>query len=255
MQTRRIFLDTETTGLEPRLGHRVIEIACVEMKSRRLTGRHLHHYLNPDREVDAGAQAIHGIDNSFLEDKPRFKDIAREFMAFIADAELVIHNAPFDIGFLDMELARLDLPATQEICARVCDTLKMARERRPGKRNSLDALCEHYQIDNAHRTLHGALLDAELLADVYLAMTRGQESLMMDMSAPLPKSASHTSQSEGAARTRPPLRVLRASAEERAAHAAALEHIRQESGGLCLFQQESRVEDDGNADDAGRDSS
>ncbi|MDR0735971.1 MAG: DNA polymerase III subunit epsilon, partial [Zoogloeaceae bacterium] len=144
---RQIFLDTETTGLGPRLGHRVIEIACLEMQDRRLTGRHLHHYLNPDREIDPGAQAVHGLARSFLEDKPRFQEIAREFMAFIADAELVIHNAPFDIGFLDMELSRHGLPATQEICAKVCDTLKMARERHPGERNNLDALCARYGID------------------------------------------------------------------------------------------------------------
>ncbi|MDR1350757.1 MAG: DNA polymerase III subunit epsilon [Zoogloeaceae bacterium] len=238
---RQIFLDTETTGLEPRQGHRVIEIAGVEMKNRRLTGHHLHHYLNPDREIDAGAQAIHGIDSGFLEDKPRFAQIAREFMDFIAGAELVIHNAPFDIGFLDMELARLDLPATREICANVRDTLKMARELHPGKRNNLDALCERYQINNAHRTLHGALLDAELLADVYLAMTRGQESLMMEMSAPPSKSASGAVQPEDAARTRPPLPVRRANAEERKAHAAVLEHIQQESGGVCLFRQEPEI--------------
>ncbi|MDR3158243.1 MAG: DNA polymerase III subunit epsilon [Zoogloeaceae bacterium] len=233
---RQIFLDTETTGLEPRLGHRVIEIAGVEMKNRRLTGRHLHHYLNPDREIDAGAQAVHGIDRSFLEDKPRFAQIAREFMDFVIGAELVIHNAPFDIGFLDMELARLDLPATQNICASVRDTLKMARELHPGKRNNLDALCERYQISNAHRTLHGALLDAELLADVYLAMTRGQESLAMDMSTRLSKTAADREQTEGAAR--PPLLVRRASAEELREHARVLEHIRQESGGICLFCQE-----------------
>jgi DNA polymerase-3 subunit epsilon len=232
---RQIFLDTETTGLEPRLGHRVIEIACVEMKHRRLTGRHLHHYLNPDRAIDVGAMNIHGISNDFLEDKPRFAQIAREFMDFIAGAELIIHNAPFDIGFLDMELARLDLPATQEICASVRDTLKMARELHPGKRNNLDALCERYQISNAHRTLHGALLDAELLADVYLAMTRGQESLMMDMSAPPPKARHGAGQTS--ARQRPSLLVCRASAEERKAHAAVLEHIRQESGGICFFQE------------------
>jgi DNA polymerase-3 subunit epsilon len=169
---RQIFLDTETTGLGPHRGHRVIEIACVEMQNRRLTGRHLHHYLNPDRDIDPGAQAVHGIDCDFLEDKPRFQEIAQEFMAFIAGAELVIHNAPFDIGFLDMELARLELPATQTLCAGVRDTLKMARKLHPGKRNNLDALCERYQVGNAHRTLHGALLDAKLLANVYLAMTR-----------------------------------------------------------------------------------
>jgi DNA polymerase-3 subunit epsilon len=239
MQTRRIFLDTETTGLEPHLGHRIIEIAGVEMKNRRLTGRHLHHYLNPDRDIDAGAQAVHGIDRGFLEDKPRFAQIAREFMAFIAGAELVIHNAPFDIGFLDMELARLDLPPTQTLCAGVLDTLKMARELHPGKRNNLDALCERYQISNAHRTLHGALLDAELLADVYLAMTRGQETLEMDMSTLPSNTASEKEQTEGAAR--PPLLVRRASAEECREHAQVLEQIRKESGGICLFGQGSGI--------------
>ncbi|GHT95402.1 hypothetical protein FACS1894116_10860 [Betaproteobacteria bacterium] len=168
---RQIILDTETTGLNPRRGHRLIEVAGVEMENRRLTGRHLHFYCNPEREVDAGAMSVHGVTNEFLEDKPKFAQIAKELVDFIADAELIIHNAPFDLGFLDMEFARLDLPPTQKICANVLDTLSMARELHPGKHNNLDALCERYQISNAHRTLHGALLDAELLAEVYLAMT------------------------------------------------------------------------------------
>ncbi|MDR2365977.1 MAG: DNA polymerase III subunit epsilon [Zoogloeaceae bacterium] len=247
---RQIFLDTETTGLEPHLGHRIIEIACVEMKNRCLTGRHLHHYLNPDREISVGALEIHGISNEFLEDKPRFAQIAGEFMEFIAGAELIIHNAPFDIGFLDMELARLDLPATQKVCASVRDTLKMARELHPGKRNNLDALCERYQISNAHRTLHGALLDAELLADVYLAMTRGQESLVMDMTTPLSKAMAEARQTGGAAGARPPLIVRRADAEERKAHAAVLAHIREESGGVCLFLDAEAAPEAEHADQA-----
>ena len=168
---RQIILDTETTGLMPTRGHRIIEIAGMEMENRRPTGRHLHFYCNPEREIDVGAMVVHGITSEFLEDKPKFAQIAREFMAFIADAELVIHNAPFDVGFLAMEFARLNLPPTREICANVLDTLKMARQLHPDKRNNLDALCERYQIDNTRRALHGALLDVELLADVYLAMT------------------------------------------------------------------------------------
>jgi DNA polymerase-3 subunit epsilon len=234
---RQIILDTETTGLEPRLGHRIIEVAGVEMKNRRLTGRRLHYYVNPERSIDAGAMAVHGITNEFLEDKPKFAQIAKEFMEFITGAELVIHNASFDIGFLDMEFSRLDLPPTQKICTHVRDTLKMARELHPGKRNNLDALCERYQISNAHRTLHGALLDAELLADVYLAMTRGQESLVMDLS-PSPKVRADGGTAKSA-KTRPALRVCRASDEEVAAHLRTLEHIQKESKGKCLWLDEA----------------
>ncbi|MDR1888137.1 MAG: DNA polymerase III subunit epsilon [Zoogloeaceae bacterium] len=237
---RQIILDTETTGLEPRLGHRIIEVAGVEMKNRRLTGRHLHHYINPEREIDAGAMAVHGITNEFLEDKPKFAQIAREFMEFIAGAELVIHNAPFDIGFLDMEFSRLDLPPMREICASVRDTLKMARELHPGKRNNLDTLCERYQISNAHRTLHGALLDAELLADVYLAMTRGQESLVMDLSPPSLKTHADNNTRKND-KTRPPLLVRRANDEEAALHQQVLEHIQKESNGQCLWLGRDQV--------------
>lgn len=229
---RQIFLDTETTGLEHRLGHRIIEIACVEMNNRRLTNRHFHRYVNPERDIDEGAQAVHGISREFLADKPRFGEIAGEFLDFVRGAELVIHNAPFDIGFLDAELALLDMAPIETVCRGVCDTLRMAKELYPGKRNNLDALCDRYGVDNSHRTLHGALLDAEILAEVYVAMTRGQESLIMDLGDG-PDAAS----GPGAAavvRARP-LRVLRASDEELAAHAAQLAAIDKESKGKCLW--------------------
>jgi DNA polymerase-3 subunit epsilon len=232
---RQIVLDTETTGLDPRQGHRIIEVACVELENRRLTGRHLHRYVNPEREVEAGARAVHGIDDDFLADKPKFIDIAEELRAFIADCELIIHNAPFDLGFLDMEFARLDLSRTLELCAGVQDTLKMARERHPGKRNNLDALCERYQIDNTRRTLHGALLDAELLAEVYLAMTRGQESLSIEAPAIPTSAAFDPATGLTDTGTRPPLVVRRASAAEQAMHRQVLENIQKESKGACLW--------------------
>jgi len=176
MGARRIVLDTETTGLEPSLGHRVIEVACVELFGRRPTGRNFHRYLNPDRAIDIGAIQVHGLTNDFLADKPRFADVADEFLEFVEGAELLIHNASFDVGFLDAELTLAGKPGIRTIC-RVTDTLVLARELNPGKRNSLDALCERYQVDNSGRSLHGALLDAQLLADVWLAMTRGQDAL------------------------------------------------------------------------------
>lgn len=178
---RQIFLDTETTGLEHKFGHRIIEIACVEMRNRRLTNRHFHRYLNPDRDIDAGALSVHGISREFLLDKPRFADVAVEFLDFVRGGELVIHNAAFDVGFLNAELALLDMAPVDTVCQGVCDTLRMAKDLHPGKKNNLNALCERYGVDNSHRTLHGALLDAEILAEVYLAMTRGQESLIMDL--------------------------------------------------------------------------
>ncbi|MFQ6334223.1 DNA polymerase III subunit epsilon [Methylophilus sp. 3sh_L] len=181
---RQIFLDTETTGLYPDQGHRIIEIAAVEMLNRRPTQRHFHLYINPEREIDAGAQEVHGISLEFLQDKPLFAQIAQDFIEFIRGAELIIHNAPFDVGFLNMELSRLGMDPLASFISGVIDTLKMAKEMRPGQRNNLDALCRHYGIDNSQRTLHGALLDAELLADVYIAMTRGQESLLMELSTP-----------------------------------------------------------------------
>lgn len=228
---RQIMLDTETTGLEFRLGDRVIEIGCVEMIGRKLTGRRFHRYLNPEREVEAGALAVHGLTDEFLQDKPKFRDVVDEFLAFIRDGELVIHNAPFDVGFLDNELSLVGRPALHDLAAGVVDTLKMAKELHPGRRNSLDALCERYQVNHTQRTLHGALLDAELLSEVYLAMTRGQESLMIDLDQ-----LDAMDEAELAAATHPPLHVLMASAEELAAHERVLEEIDRESKGRCVWR-------------------
>jgi DNA polymerase-3 subunit epsilon len=178
---RQIVLDTETTGLNPRTGDRVIEIGCVEILNRKLTGNNLHFYVNPERDSDEAALAVHGLTTEFLSDKPKFHEIAEELREFVKDAELIIHNAPFDLGFLNHEFERLGLPPFVDHCGGVIDTLVHAKELHPGKRNSLDALCDRYGISNAHRKLHGALLDSELLADVYLAMTRGQNMLSMDV--------------------------------------------------------------------------
>lgn len=229
---RQIVLDTETTGLDPRQGHRIIEIACLELVNRRLTGRHLHKYVNPEREIDAGAAAVHGITLDFLADKPRFADVAEEFLEFITGAELVIHNAPFDVGFLNAELDLLGRVPVETVCAGVRDTLRMAKELHPGKRNSLDALCERYAIDNSERTLHGALLDTELLAEVYLAMTRGQDSLIVDSGDPAEGRGGGA-----AARLRPraPLLVRQADDAELADHARVLATIDKETKGQCLW--------------------
>ena len=228
---RHIVLDTETTGLEWQQGHRVIEIGCVEIVGRRLTGRRFHRYLNPGREIDSGAQAVHGITAEFLADKPRFAEIAGELIDVIRDAELIIHNAAFDIGFLDNEFGLLGLSSIGELCGSVVDTLKLAKELNPGKRASLDVLCDRYAVDNSGRTLHGALLDAELLAEVYLAMTRGQESLVMDLDTP--RDADSIG---GVAGEHLPLRVLRATDEELAAHEALLDDIVDESKGRCIWR-------------------
>lgn len=178
---RQIILDTETTGLNPKSGDRIIEIGCVEMVNRRLTGNNFHYYINPERDSDPGALAVHGLTTEFLSDKPKFADIADTLCEFVQDAEIIIHNAPFDIGFLDAEFERVGKSGFAAYVRRVVDTLVQAKELFPGKRNSLDALCDRYGVSNAHRTVHGALLDAELLAEVYLAMTRGQDSLSMDL--------------------------------------------------------------------------
>lgn len=238
---RYVVLDTETTGLEPREGHRVIEIGCVELIGRRLTGRHFHVYLNPDREVDEGAIAVHGITNEFLADKPRFRDVVEEFFAFIKGAELIIHNAAFDIGFINHEFALLgDRPALGEVqdhCT-VLDTLLMARERHPGQRNSLDALCKRYGVDNSGRDLHGALLDAEILADVYLAMTGGQTSLSLAGQGGEDGSpGAQVSEIRRLAADRPRTPVIRASAEELERHAARLAAVAKACGGQPLWQQ------------------
>lgn len=178
---RQIVLDTETTGLEASLGHRIIEIGCIELVNRRVTGNHWHHYINPQREIDSGAFEVHGISNEFLQDKPSFAELAEDFLDYVDGAELVIHNAPFDVGFLNRELEMLEPPGkTIEAVCSILDTLLLARRKHPGQKNNLDALCKRYAIDNSHRSLHGALLDARILADVYLTMTGGQTSLGLD---------------------------------------------------------------------------
>ena len=225
---KQIFLDTETTGLESKLGHRIIEIAAVEMLNRRLTGRRLHYYLNPEREVDAGALQVHGLTNEFLQDKQKFFDISNELLEFVGDAELIMHNAPFDVGFLNNELGLVKLQSLENYCHSITDTLKIAKELHPGKRNNLDALCERYQINNSKRILHGALLDAELLAEVYLAMTRGQESLAMEISSPQPNVNIKQHDME--------LISYLANAEELELHTQQLEAIDRESKGACLWK-------------------
>ncbi|MEJ2309532.1 MAG: DNA polymerase III subunit epsilon [Gammaproteobacteria bacterium] len=225
---RQIVLDTETTGLEPEQDHRIIEIGCVEMVDRRLTGNNFHVYLQPDRVIDAGAIEVHGITNEFLEDKPRFPDIVDDFLDYITGAELVIHNAPFDVGFLDHELTRMQTgrPVIADLCG-VLDTLVLARRKHPGKRNSLDALCDRYTVDNSRRDKHGALLDAEILAEVYLAMTGGQTSLSLGSDT--------TRDTRGVARTAVDaglaLPVVAAADDELAAHEACLERL----GERCIW--------------------
>jgi DNA polymerase-3 subunit epsilon len=219
---RQIVLDTETTGLEPSQGHRVIEIGCLEILNRRVSGNTYHVYLNPERDIDAGAVQVHGLTREFLADKPRFGDVAEEFLAFVRDAELVIHNAPFDVGFLNAELERLTQGPITRYCG-VTDTLKLAKQLHPGQKNNLDALCKRYAVDNSGRSFHGALLDAQLLAEVYLAMTRGQESLGIEV-APPPRGAGL------AAARRGPLRVIRADETETAAHGAYLAGLAKECG-------------------------
>ena len=224
---RQIFLDTETTGLYHAQGHRVIEVAAVEVVNRRLTKHHFHYYLNPDREIDQGAQEVHGISLEFLQDKPRFADIAKELIAFVADAELIMHNAPFDVGFLNAELGLIEQKPIETIAAKITDTLKIAKEMRPGQRNSLDALCRHFGIDNSRRTLHGALLDAELLADVYMAMTRGQDSLMMELDKP------HQKNQEATLQNTQPLVIKLANQTEISAHEDYLASLAK--SGACLW--------------------
>src|SRR5436190_16797715 len=216
---RRVVLDTETTGLEIAEGHRIIELACLELTGRRATGRQFHRFVNPERAIDLAASQVHGLTAEDLSDKPRFADIADEFLAFVEGAELLIHNAQFDMAFLDAELERAGRPPLTAICT-VRDTLELAREMHPGRKNSLDALCERYAVDNSRRTLHGALLDAQLLADVWLAMTRGQESLDILLAAAPPVAAlAHQAPAMAL------LHVIRASAEELAAHASMCERI------------------------------
>ncbi|SAL05350.1 DNA polymerase III subunit epsilon [Caballeronia calidae] len=233
---RQLILDTETTGLNARTGDRIIEIGCVELVNRRLTGNNLHIYVNPERDSDPGALAVHGLTTEFLSDKPKFAEIAAQLRDFIADAELIIHNAPFDVGFLDMEFAQLGLPKVAETCAGVIDSLAQAKQMFPGKRNSLDALCDRFGISNAHRTLHGALLDSELLAEVYLAMTRGQESLVIDMLGDQPASGSVST--SRIALDDLDLPVILASAEELVAHEAVLTGLDKALKGTSVWRTE-----------------
>ncbi len=230
---RQIILDTETTGLNARLGDRLIEIGCIEMVNRRFTGNNWHNYVNPERRIEEGAKAVHGISEEFLADKPKFADVAKEFVEYIRGAELIIHNAAFDIEFLDAEFGRTGLGRVVDHGVTISDTLKMARELHPGKRNSLDALCDRYGVSNAHRTLHGALLDAELLAEVYLAMTRGQNSLEMGVEAPKPVALDVGMETTRAKPVK--LVVLSADAEEQGAHEKLLADIDKESGGRCVW--------------------
>jgi DNA polymerase-3 subunit epsilon len=232
---RQVILDTETTGLEVRLGHRLIEIACVEMVERRLTGRHYQTYLNPDRAIDEGARQVTGIEDEFLLDKPRFVDVVDEFLAFVDGAELVIHNASFDIGFLDAELAALASGRGRMIdrCT-VLDTLKMARERYPGQRNSLDALCKRLGVDNSRRDLHGGLIDAQLLGDVYLAMTSGQVAFDLGFESSSEKADAAT-MAPIVLRTRP--RVLRADSSELALHELRLDALDKSAPGKSIWRQ------------------
>lgn len=233
--SRQIVLDTETTGLEPKLGHRIIEIGCVELVNRKLTGRHYHQYINPEREIDEGAMAVHGITNEFVAVKPKFAAIADEFRDFIRGAELVIHNAPFDIGFMDSEFKRLDsgLGKTTDICT-VLDTLAMARNKHPGQKNNLDALCKRYGVDNSSRDLHGALLDAEILADVYLLMTGGQRTLALSEAEDDDGGGEKVETIQRIIKTRQALPVIMANEAELHAHALKLEAI-QKSAGQCLW--------------------
>ncbi len=235
---RQIVLDTETTGLELSEGHRIIEIGCVELLHRRLTGRTWQRYLRPEREVEAGALAVHGITNEFLASQPRFAEVAGEFLEFIAGAELVIHNAPFDVGFLDAELARTDTGKSISEHCTVLDTLLLARGMHPGQRNSLDALCKRYGVDNSRRDLHGALLDARILVDVYLAMTGGQAALSLHSE---PEAAGPAREaSRRIARGQVQIPVIPASADELAAHEKLLENIERTTGGPALFRTSDR---------------
>ncbi len=241
---RQIVLDTETTGIDPKLGHKIIEIGCVELINRRLTGRHYHQYINPEREVEQGAIEVHGITNEFLADKPVFENIVEEFIEFVTGAELVIHNAPFDVGFIDHEFALLNkhLGKINDRC-KVLDTLTLARNKHPGQKNSLDALCKRYAVDNSQRDLHGALLDAEILADVYLIMTGGQRKLALSANESEDDGGdSNTEQIFRLDVNRPKLRVISASKEELELHQKKLEVVDKASGNNCLWLAESDLE-------------
>ena len=229
---RQIVLDTETTGLSPETGDRIIELGCVELVNRKLTGNNLHFYFNPDRDSHEEALRVHGISNEFLKDKPRFAELVDEILAYVQDAEIIIHNAPFDLGFLNKELELLGKPPFRSMVSGVIDSLAMAKEMFPGKRNSLDALCDRLEVDNSGRTLHGALLDAELLADVYINMTRGQEALVME-SVEVVSSGVSTAVIDLRSLSLP---VLTASEQELAAHEEVLAQMDKASGGKTVWR-------------------
>jgi DNA polymerase-3 subunit epsilon len=242
---RQIVLDTETTGLEPAAGHRIIEIGCVELIDRKLTGGRFHVYLNPERDIDAGAVAVHGLSREFLSDKPRFADVAPDLLGYLTGAELIIHNAPFDVGFLNHELRRWGngFGVITDHCS-VLDTLVLAKKKHPGQRNSLDALCKRYGVNNSHRDLHGALLDAEILAEVYLAMTGGQTLLVLE---PEPEETGPETESQSPGftlplqrRDRPRLKVIRCEGTELKAHASRLEVLDKASKGNCLWRKPAK---------------
>jgi len=234
---RQIFFDTETTGLRAEAGDRIIEVGCVEMVNRQLTGNNLHLYINPERDIDEEAVRVHGLTVEFLSDKPRFAEVAQELLEFLRGAELVIHNAAFDIGFMNAELRRLQQAPITDIVGGVRDTLLMARDMFPGKANSLDALCRRLEVDNSNRTLHGALLDAELLAEVYIRLTRGQDALLMDEgSSNSSENAGQEFHVEAVDFSRFQLPVIQATAEELAAHEAALADLDKASGGKRIWQ-------------------
>ena len=232
MSMRQIVLDTETTGLNPRTGDRVIEIGCVELVNRQLTGNNFHRYINPERDSEEGALAVHGLTTEFLSDKPKFAEIVDELRDYVGGAEVIIHNAPFDLGFLNAEFERLKLPSFNQHIDSVIDTLIQAKEMHPGKRNSLDALCDRYGVSNTHRKLHGALLDAELLADVYLAMTRGQNSLSMDLGV----DDAATGSEHAVTLPLADIIVLAATADELAAHEALLDGLDKAVKGSCVWR-------------------
>ena len=242
---RQVVLDVETTGLEASAGHRIIEIGCVEIFSRRPTGQKFHRYLNPEREIDAGALKVHGIELARLLQAPKFADVADELLSFISGAELIIHNAPFDVGFLDAELARLTQARSVSSLCKVLDTLALARSLHPGQRNSLDALCKRYSIDNTKRELHGALLDAGILVDVYLAMTGGQSALALDASGSRGAGAKNSTISVPVRAPGMSLAIAEASEDELRLHEAMLDLIHKSSGGKAVWRADSQPESDG----------
>ena len=230
---RQVVVDTETTGLEVEAGHRILEVGCVEIIDRRLTGQHLHHYINPEREIDDGALEVHNITRDFLRDKPKFAEIWEEFLDFVQGSELIIHNAPFDLGFLNYEMSLIspDLGKLKDYC-QVVDSLELARSKHPGQKNNLDSLCKRYNVDNSQRELHGALLDAELLAEVYLLLTGGQEGLGLDEAAPAVAQAI-----QGISKDRPALKVIKASDEEVKMHNQRLDQLDKSSADGSLWRQ------------------